>query len=69
MHTRITDSTVQRLGTLDQLESLNVFDTSVTPAALPTIAKLPKLEHCYAAQTAIPSQIAVPQPLIGKLVF
>jgi len=69
MHTRITDSTLQRLGTLDQLESLNVFDTPVTPAALPTIAKLPKLAHCYAAQTAIPSQIAVPQPLIGKLVF
>ncbi len=69
MHTRITDSMVQRLGTLDQLESLNIFDTPVTPAALSTIARLPKLAHCYAAQTAIPTRTAVPQGLIGKLVF
>ena len=69
MHTRITDSTVQCLGNLDQLQSLNVFDTTITPAALPTIARLPKLAHCYAAQTAIPTRIAVPQALIGKLVF
>ena len=69
MHTQITDATVQGLGSLDQLEALNVFDTRVTPAALPGIARLPKLAHCYAGQTAIPSGIAVPQPLAGKLVF
>ena len=69
MHTGITDQTVQGLGALDQLESLNVFDTSVTPAALPTIAKLPKLAHCYAGQTAIPTGISVPQALTGKIVF
>jgi hypothetical protein len=69
MHTGITDQTVQGLGALDQLESLNVFDTPVTPAALPTIAKLPKLAHCYAGQTAIPAGISVPQALTGKIVF
>jgi uncharacterized membrane protein len=69
MHTRITDKTVQSLDPLDQLESLNVFDTAVTPAALPAVARLPKLAHCYAGQTAIPTGISVPQALIGKLVF
>ena len=69
MHTRITDTTVQTLGTLDQLESLNVFDTPVTPAALLTIARLPRLAHCYAGQTAIPAGTSVPQALAGKLVF
>ena len=69
MHTRITDKTVQGLGALDQLQSLNVFDTPVTPAALPAVARLPKLAHCYAGQTAIPTGISVPQALIGKLVF
>jgi uncharacterized membrane protein len=69
MHTRITDTTLQSLGTLDQLESLNVFDTPVTSASLPTIAKLPKLAHFYAGQTTIPTGIAIPQALAGKLVF
>jgi uncharacterized membrane protein len=69
VHTRITDTTVQGLGGLDQLESMNVFDTQVTPAALPTIARLPKLAHCYVGQTAIPAGISVPKNLIGKLVF
>jgi uncharacterized membrane protein len=69
MHTRITDKTVQSLGDLDQLESLNLFDTPVTPAALPAVARLPKLAHCYAGQTAIPNGISAPQALIGKLVF
>jgi uncharacterized membrane protein len=69
MHTGITDQTVQGLGALDQLESLNVFDTPVTPAALPTIAKLPKLAHFYAGQTAIPTGITVPRALTSKIVF
>jgi uncharacterized membrane protein len=69
VHTRITDTTVQGLGTLDQLESINVFDTPVTPAALPTIARLPRLAHCYVGQTAIPAGISVPKNLIGKLIF
>jgi hypothetical protein len=69
MHTGITDNTIQSLAALNQLESLNVFDTPVTPAVLPVIAKLPKLAHCYVGQTAIPTRIAVPQALVGKLVF
>jgi hypothetical protein len=38
---------------LDQLESLSVFDTAVTPAALPALARLPKLQRLYVGQTAI----------------
>jgi hypothetical protein len=58
-----------RLGGLDQLESLNLFGTSVTPAALPAISRLPKLAHLYAGQTSIPQGTPVPQALIGKIVF
>jgi hypothetical protein len=52
-----------------QLEALNVFDTRITPAAFPAIASLPRLAHCYAVQTAIPTGTAVPQALAGKIVF
>ena len=69
MHTGITDKTVQGLGILDQLEALNVFDTSVTSAALPAIARLPKLAHCYVGQTAIPNGVGLPKALTGKIVF
>lgn len=69
MHARITDTTVQGLGRLDQLESLSVFGTPITPAALPAIAVLPKLKHVYAGQTAIPTGTSVPESLVGKLVF
>jgi hypothetical protein len=69
MNTRITDITVRGLGGLNQLESLNVFGTPITSAALPAIAVLPKLKHVYAGQTAIPTEISVPESLVGKLVF
>lgn len=69
MHARITDTTVQGLGRLDQLESLSVFGTPITPAALPAIAVLPRLKHVYAGQTAIPTGTSVPESLVGKLVF
>jgi hypothetical protein len=69
MNTRITDATVQELGSLNQLESLNLFGTQVTPAALPTVARLPKLAHCYVGQTGIPIGIPAQQALAGKLVF
>jgi hypothetical protein len=69
MHTGITDAMPQGLGSLNQLESMSLFDTPVTPAALPTIARLPKLAHCYVGQTAIPAGISVPNALTGKLIF
>jgi uncharacterized membrane protein len=69
MNTGITDATVEGLGALDQLESLNIFGTRVTPAALPTVAKLPKLAHFYAGETAIHTDISVPTGLTGKIVF
>jgi uncharacterized membrane protein len=69
MNTRLTDVTLLRLESLNQLESLNVFGTPVTPAALPAIAKLPKLSHFYAGQTGIQPGKSVPEDLLGKLVF
>ncbi len=68
-NTGITDATLQRLGALDQLESLNLFGTQVTSAALPAISKLPKLAHLYAGQTSISQGSVVPEGLAGKVVF
>ncbi len=68
-NTSLTDATLSRLGAMEQLESLNVFGTHASPAILPVIAKLPKLAHFYAGQTAIPPQGPIPQNLLGKLVF
>ncbi len=69
MDTRLTDATLLRLDGLSQLESLDVYGTPVTSAALPTIARLPKLSHFYAGQTGILPGRAVPESLVGKLVF
>jgi hypothetical protein len=60
---------LKALNRLDQLQSLNVYGTAVTVAALPFLEKLPKLEHVYAGHTAIPSSASVPQGLTGKLVL
>jgi hypothetical protein len=54
---------------MDQLESLNLFGTNVTPAALLAISRLPKLARLYAGQTSIPQGTPVPQALAGKIVF
>jgi uncharacterized membrane protein len=69
MDTRVTDATVLRLQTLNELESLNIYGTAITPAVLPTIARLPKLSHFYLGQTAILPGKALPESLIGKVVF
>lgn len=69
METRLTDTTFLRLDILNQLESLNVYGTPVTPAVLPTIAKLPKLSHLYVGQTGIVPGKAVPENLVSKVVF
>ena len=69
MDTRLTDATLLQLQTLNQLESLNVYGTPITPAVLPTIAKLPKLSRFYAGQTGILPGKNVPESLVGKLVF
>ena len=69
MDTHLTDATLLRLDSLSQLESLNVYGTPVTSAALPTIARLPKLSHFYAGQTRIQQGTSVPENLVGKLVF
>lgn len=69
MDTHLTDATFLRLETLNQLESLDVYGTPITPAVLPVIAKLPKLSHFYAGQTGIAPGKPVPDNLAGKLVF
>lgn len=67
--TRLTDATLLRLETLNQLESLDVYGTPITPTVLPTIAKLPKLAHFYAGQTGIQPGKSVPGNLVDKIVF
>lgn len=69
MDTHLTDATLLRLETLNQLESLDVYGTPITQAVLPTIARLPKLSHFYAGQTGIQPGQTVPKDLVGKLVF
>jgi hypothetical protein len=69
MHTKITDATLQALGGLDQLESLNVFGTEVTPAALGVAIHLPRLQHLYVGETKIPANVSAPEALRGKLTF
>jgi uncharacterized membrane protein len=69
MNTRLTDATLLRLESLNQLESLDVYGTPITPTVLPMIAKLPKLVHFYVGQTGIQPGKSVPEDLVGKLVF
>lgn len=69
MDTHLTDATFVNLETLNQLESLDVYGTPITPAVLPSLAKLPKLSHFYAGQTGIVPGKSVPDNLVGKLVF
>ena len=69
MDTRLTDATLLRLETLNQLESLDVYGAPITSAVLPAIAKFPKLSHFYAGQTGIQPGKSVPESLVGKLVF
>jgi|SRR5579862_4632987 len=69
MDTHLTDATFLHLETLNQLESLDVYGTPITPAVLPAIAKLPKLSHFYAGQTGIVPGKSIPDNLAGKLVF
>ena len=68
-HTRIGDRTVQSLAGLEQLSSLSVFDTAVTPAVLPLLEKMRSLRVCYAGQTAISAHQVVPSGITAKLVF
>jgi uncharacterized membrane protein len=68
-NTIITDIAMQAIVPLDQLESLNLFGTPVTAAALPAIGKLPKLQHVYVGQSRIPESTAIPEALVGKIVF
>lgn len=69
MRTKITDATMQALGGLNQLESLNVFGTAVTPAALGVVVRLPRLRHLYAGETKIQANVPVSEAVRGKLTF
>jgi hypothetical protein len=69
MRTRITDATVLALGGLRELESLNVFGTGITPAALKAAEHLPKLQHLYAGETKIAANGPMPDALKGKILF
>ena len=57
------------LGGLSELESLNVFGTEITPAALKAAEHLPKLQHLYAGETKITANGPLPDALKGKVLF
>jgi hypothetical protein len=67
--TKITDEMLRTLSGLDQLQSLNVYGTTVTAAAFPALQKFAKLQHCYAGRSAIQPEVSIPPSLIGKLVL
>lgn len=71
MHTKITDATIGNLAQagLDQLQSLNVFGTAVSPAVLQVLARLPTLRNLYVGETKIPPNLPVPEAIKGKLSF
>jgi hypothetical protein len=69
MHTKITDATVLALSGLSELESLNLFGTGITPAALKAVERLPKLQHLYAGETKIRANGSLPDALKGKVIF
>ncbi len=69
MRTKITDLTVLALGGLGELESLNVFGTEITPAALKAAEHMPRLQHLYAGETKITANESLPDALKGKVLF
>jgi uncharacterized membrane protein len=69
MHTKVTDVTARVFGGFELLESLSVFGTGVTPASLPTVARLPKLRHVYVGETTIRADGSIPDALKGKVLF
>ena len=69
MHTKIGNGLIGGLSGLDQLESLSVFDTKVTAAALPRLASLPHLMHAYIGQTGISPASQIPDSLRDKVQF
>ncbi len=68
-HTKITDATVLALAGLNQLESVSVFGTAVTPAALSILAQIPKLQHIYVGETKITVDASIPDTAKSKVVF
>ncbi len=68
-HTRIGDNGVQRLNSLNDLQTLSLFDTHVTPNSLTALARMPKLRQVYVGRTAIMSGAKAPGDLAHKLVF
>ena len=67
--TNLGDAAVLKFGSLDQLESLNLFGTGITSAGLPAIAKLPKLKHIYVGETKVGSTASLPDGLQTKVIF
>ncbi len=54
--TAITDRTLESLGSLDRLETINVYATGVTDAGVGALGRLPRLRSVYAWQTLVTPQ-------------
>ncbi len=69
VNTKISDATVNSLGGLDRLQSLDLYGTAVTAACLKTAESLPSLRHLYAGATKIPENPSVSDAMKSKLLF
>lgn len=69
MHTRVSDTTLHGLSSLDHLEVLSIFDTGVTPAGVQDLLRLPKLRRVYASDKMNALAASLPLDLKSKLVF
>ncbi len=57
------------LGSLGQLESVNLFDTAVTADGLAAISQLPNLRHIYVHETKILPESPMAEELKRKIIF
>ena len=69
MRTKITDATVQALGGLDQLESLDLFGTAVTPAALAGRSCICQSYGTFMREKPKFRRRSCPEAVRGKLTF
>lgn len=69
MNDGVTDTTVEALPSLRELESLNLFHTAISAAALQAISGLPRLQRVYVHETKISADTSIPLLLKDKVSF
>jgi mono/diheme cytochrome c family protein/uncharacterized membrane protein len=67
--THAGDATAIKLAPLPALETLNLFETEVTPAILQPLSTSGSLKHLYLGGTKIPATASLPDALKGEVIF